>query len=215
MEKSDKTRRLFLPENMDGSKNEASINVWRELADKLEQYSWFVGVAMMGSNIRGYNAESSDVDLKIFYDNSQISKTELSRTIAPYVREIEATHGFKPVQVTTPYLVGFNLASIEKGLRDVDSRDNFNALLDIKDLSSLVVGEKIQVVRAKLKDLLSRIEDEQRTVILNKVTDYAIQEEKLSEPKLVQRLGLKPEQMDQFWNTRRVLWEKRINTLWS
>jgi hypothetical protein len=168
----------------------------------------------MGSNIRGYSTGSSDVDLKIFYDNSEISNTELTKIVKQFIREIEVLHGFETDHVTIPYFVGFNDVMLEKGLQDINSRDGFKVLLTLKDLSGPLAGEKTQGVFKKIKDLLATLDDEQRSVALDKVVDYAVQEEKLSEEKLMQRLGMKEEDMGEFWKTRRELWMKRIYSLW-
>ena len=85
--------------------------------------------------------------------------------------------------ITIPYHVNINFHMIENGVREIGSRDNLHALIAIKDLSGLAVGEKIKEARAKIRDLLSRLDPEHRRIILERVVDYAIQEEILREDK--------------------------------
>ena len=205
--------KLFFTEDRETSEEESAI-IMRELQDKFAQYNWFIGLALMGSRLRGYSTEGSDVDLKIFYSKSEISNVALAGLIKKHTKEIEQKHKERTRHITIPYFVGINIDQIRTGIQDVDSRNGLEASLTIKDLSGPATGEKISEVRKKIKDLLSQLDDEKKAAILNKVVDSAVREEKSSERKLMMRLGMTEDDMVGFWEARRGLWTERIHGLW-
>lgn len=185
-----------------------------ELEDKFSQYNWFVGLALMGSRARGYNTKGSDVDLKIFYDSSEISNVKLAAIIKKHTEEIEERTEYTAGHITIPYFVSININMIKKGIQDIDAREGLDALLTIKDLSNPATGEKILKVREDIKEILSQFDDEERGSLINKVANHAINEEKAGEHKLMRRLKMSEEEMIKFWETRRQLWVEHLHGLW-
>ncbi len=217
--KSELQENLFLTKDLQTHEKEGA-NILEELNNKFAQYRWFFGLALMGSRIRGYSTEGSDVDLKIFYDSSEISNVALAKIIKQYTKEIEGASGYRPRHISIPYFVGIDIHKIQTGIQNVvdgrdDNRYGFNALLTIKDLSGLATGEKISEIHQKIKDMLSKLDAEKRIQILDRIIDYAVMEEQYSENKLMRRLRMNEEDMAKFWETRRKLWSKRINELWA
>ncbi|HEU0050748.1 MAG TPA: hypothetical protein VFQ60_01690 [Patescibacteria group bacterium] len=209
------SQKLFLLKEISGSLNLESIDIKRELEARFKPYSWFIGLALMGSNIRGYNTKTSDLDLKIFYDGSKISNTELARVVKQNTRAIEEAHKFHADKISIPYFVDVNFSTLEKGIRNPSGRENFKALLVLKDLSGLATGEKIKEIRKKIKDIISRLSDQQRQTLGERIVEYAIKEEMLGEEKLMQRLKMSEQDMESFWKKRKSLWERRVSALWT
>ena len=208
-------RNLFLTDVIKNEKHEECNEISKELNKRFSQYSWFYGLSLMGSNLRGYGTKSSDVDFKIFYDSSEMSMSRLAMIVKQHIKEVEELFGFESGHISVPYFVGFNHDLINKGLHDTEGRDQFKALLTLKDLSGPIVGDKVVEVRRKIKNILSQLQVERKREILDRVVDYAVQEEELGEKKLMQRLGMGNDEMGEFWEVRRNLWETHINDLWS
>ncbi len=208
--KKELLQNLFVTESPETSKEEGAT-IMNELRDTFAQYHWFIGLALMGSRLRGYSTEGSDIDLKIFYRSSEISNVALAVVIKKHTAEIKD----KTCRITIPYFVGINTDKIQTGIQNVDSREGLDALLTIKDLSSPATGEKISGVRENIKGVLLQLDTEKKAEILDRVVDHAIREEKASERKLMVRLSMTEEDMVDFWEARRRLWTEHIHDLWS
>ena len=212
--KNELLQNLFLTESPENTEEETA-SIINELQDRFAQYHWFIGLALMGSRLRGYSTEGSDIDLKIFYNSSEISNVKLAEVIKKNTAEIKGKIKDETCRITIPYFVGINTDKIQTGIQNIDSRAGLDALLTIKDLSSPATGEEISGVRENIKDVLSQLDTEKKAEILDRVVEHAIREEKASERKLMVRLNMSEEDMVDFWKTRRRLWTEHIYNLWS
>lgn len=213
--KKDLLNSLFLSDRLSDGVGEISSDfLISELVNEFTKYHWFIGLSKMGSRLRGYNAQGSDLDLKIFYNRSEISNIELADIIKVQLDNLKKRFRNGVCKVTVPYFVRIDFLKIKKGLQEIYSPDDLEALLTIKDLSGPTVGEKVQKTRQKIKDILSVLSEENKKIILGKVVDLAITEERMSEQKMMIRLNMNSSDMTEFWQARQRLWQEHIYSLW-
>lgn len=206
--------KLYIPRNIEGEINSEAIEVLRELDAKFKQYMWYIGVSLMGSTIRNYNLESSDIDCKLIYDSSKIIRSKVIESIKLHCAEIEKDHGFREGYISIAYVVGFNFEKMKK-LAGGKWQDDIDTLLTIKDLTGILIGENTDKTREMIKNLLSELSSEEREKVKNLVVDFCVKEERLSEKKLSARIGMSEDEMIQLWKSRKELYGKRFDTVWS
>jgi predicted nucleotidyltransferase len=207
--------KLYIIRDIEGEQNTEAIEVIRELEGKLNQYPWFIGIGLIGSNVRGYNLESSDIDCRIIYDRSKSKRLDVIDIVKAHVEEIEKAHGFESGKITVPYMEEFDLDKIKKGLVDEKDKEHMQALLIIQDLSGIVIGEKVDHYRQIMKNLLLALSEEERQRKLSQVVEYFMIEEDLGEWKLATRTNIEAEEVKKLRVSRRELWQKRINSIWA
>lgn len=216
--------KLFIFRNIEDESNTEALEIFRELDAKFKQYDWYIGLAMAGSNTRNYNLKSSDIDFKLIYDASKVLGSHVViDAVKLHLGEIESSRGLENRQVTIPFLVGLNIEKIRKTLKDdglvlnddVEHEPFRGILLDIKDLSGVLLGDKVDGYRSLIRGILSELPKDKRDRIIEKIVSYCLTEEWLSEEKFTKRTGISEQDLEKLRESRKTLWKRRLDKIWG
>lgn len=208
-------KKLYVIKDIEGKKNTKTIETIRGLEVKLKQYPWFIGLGLMGSTVRGYSVQTSDIDGKIIYDSSKVTRSKVIEVVKLHTDEVEREYAIEHGLLRISRLAEFDLKKIEEDLRGIDANNYMRSVLVFRDLTGIVVGEKVEECRTSLRYLLSKLQPIEKQRVLDQIVDTCITEENLSKEKLVKRTGMGDKEENGLWRARRELWTKRVNKIWS
>src|SRR3989344_97232 len=158
---------LFLPRNFRGEPNREMFDFVDKLEKRLRKYTWFVGITINGSSMKGYNTLYSDVDTFLFVDADLFAGSSPGKPMDRILDE-EKERLIQERKPERDIANDVSFVDIEVSPKimqtDVDQMDSkkYMSTFGAWNLFYPGKGPRIQDYRKRLKTMINACEDPQR-----------------------------------------------------
>jgi len=187
-------QKLHILRDREESPSIKTVEQIRELEKVLGECPSFVGIAIFGSQVKGYADELSDIDVDILWDSSQGNISE------------EVTNPLRALSKDTMERVSFYY-------RDINLHGGVIKASDIPQIFSLVIGKKIEDYRARVAKKLQHENIEVQNAEVSSIVDYFMEEDRHSMDKLIERRPELAAKREQILVSRSNMWKRRVRRI--
>lgn len=153
------SRHLYETRDVMGDRRPEAVRIAHILHERLQDIPGFIGIDLYGSSVKGYADDSSDVDMRIIVDNSDIETS--TADIATMIKERVEQYGKEAtlsIQCSVSYVSQQMIQEVFQG----DLEKKTLKIREVVPIFRKVTGKKIDGMRSVARDALSQIDPDKR-----------------------------------------------------
>ncbi len=193
-----RNRKLLNPRDRDGQPNEEMFAVVRELKETLKGDPTFIGVTPYGSRIKGYNRESSDMDVAVFYDSTLSAGDDI------HIDALRAEQALHP-----KLLISFHDINVPRMQRRIQE----GSLWDVAVFLLPSAGPQVEKYRGALREIVAAMPVEQQTQFVSDVTELLVQMDTAEQTKRFLRIQPHMQAERAALGARTKMWSEHVELL--
>lgn len=198
--------KLYLMRDTEGEPNKEQLDIIRDIETQLKKYDFFVGISPFGSTTKGYNNETSDLDIYIIIKDQEDGMDEFNK----HISKIE-----KKAKNDSPYLHIFvdqiDMEFVKDNLHTPYYADGVGrtGIHMIADLCRITTGKKIDELRLDVIKLIEEYPPEEKDRLKERLATYLTKEDMSSVEKIKNRnTGNFDEK--KYIDSRKEMWLQRV-----
>lgn len=216
--------KLYLPRDVEGKPNKEELKIVGKIEKELSKYPSFIGVALLGSVVTGYNnsdgepdygdegKQESDIDMLLLFDRNKITSgyefDDIDANNFKLAVDLEQEHGKR---IHFAYLV-INTDEIKGKLKNLEGFP----VVTLADMSRLVTGKKINEYRKPIVEEIKKLSPEEKKEFVDILTQYLFDIDTPSLEKRKERMpDLTLEEHKDILEARKEMWRKRVQKIWG
>ena len=207
--------KLYSVRGVEKKPNLQETGEMRLIESELRSIPEFVAVVPQGSLVKGYSAESSDMDLAILYDSSGVSYNtkeywEQRNTLSEAMKKLKLDLWEKRKRDKQ------NLRNVSFRLYDVNQDVLENKFLpekrfiELAYLFCLLIGEKGKMYRKNWTEKINNLSPQEKSAVVENIVEV-LSKRDFDFDTLKERVAI--EDKEKLFESRRNLWKKRIEKL--
>ena len=182
--------------DLEKDKNDIVFEVCEKVNEELSKFPEFVGVFPFGSQTKGYNNETSDVDVYVLYEDTKEELHNALKSIKQQYDKIGIT-----VHVIESQFSKFDISLMKR---------------DHLSLSACLIwrsgrGPKIEFWRNEMRNEMVNLSKEKQSAHIQEVVTYFVNTDEKSFWKMKERMA--PFDKKEWLEKRHTMWENQVRSL--